>query len=172
MAIPFLAETGKVVNLVPPISFASGKTVQLVSLANYGHVDIVITTGVNTSASATGITFQRALDTSGTSVQTITALNPQFYYHNAAALASASIANDTYVKTTMSSAAFSLQSQANATYIIPFDADDFSRSLSSVQKNFNAIGITVDSSGGATIGAITAILTQPRYSGANAASAV
>ncbi len=172
MAIPFAAESWKVVNLVPPVSLAGGKSVQFVSLANYAHVDLILTTGAITSAASTGISFQRALDTSGTSVQTLSAGPPLFYYHNAAALASASIANDTYVKTTMSSAAFSLQAQANTTYIIPFDADDFDRSLSSVQVAMQAIGMTIDSSGGATLGQVTAVLSQPRYSGANGASAI
>ena len=172
MAIPFAAESWKVVNLVPPVSLAGGKAVQYVSLANYAHVDLVLMTGAVTSAASTGITFQRALNTSGDSVQTVTAPTQAYYYHNGAAISSASIANDTYVKTTLTAGTFTLQAIANTAYIIPIDADDINRSLSSVQKNFNTVGITIDSSGGATIGAVLAILSQPRYSGANAPSAV
>ena len=172
MAIPFAAEEWKVVNLVPPVSLAGGKAVQWISLAKYAHVDLVLMTGAVTSAASTGITFQRALNTSGSSVQTVTAPTQAYYYHNGAALSSGSIANDTYVKTTLSSGTFHLEAIANTAYIIPIDADDINRSLNSVQKNFSAIGITIDSSGGATVGAVLAILSQPRYSGANAPSAL
>ncbi len=172
MAIPFAAESWKVVNLIPPASVAGGKSVQYVSLANYAHVDIILITGAVTSAASTGITFQRALNTSGGSVQTVTAPTQAYYYHNGAALSSASIANDTYVKTTLTSGTFHLEAIANTTYIIPIDADDIDRSKSSVQKNFNTVGVTIDSSGGATIAGVMAILSQPRYAGASPPSAL
>ena len=172
MANPFPAESWKVVNLVPPVSLTSGVSVAYVSLANYGRVDFIISTGAVTSAASTGITFQRATNTSGGQVQTVTAPTQAYYYHNGAALSSGSIANDTFVKTTLTSGEFHLEAIANTVYIIGFDADDISRSLSSVQVNFNTMGITIDSSGGATIGGVTAILTQPRYSGASPPSAI
>ena len=173
MGIPFLAETGKIVNLLPPVSIASGTSALYVDMRNYGHVDFVISTGANTSASSTGVTFQRATNTSGSSTQTLTLRSD--YYHNAAALASASIANDTFVKTeaSTSSTTFNLQSQANTIYIVPIDADDLGRLTSaSVIADYNAVGITIDASGGATIAGVVAILTQARYQGAAPPSAV
>jgi hypothetical protein len=85
-------------------------------------------------------------------------------------LASASTANDTFTKVTSlstSSTAFKLASQANGVYIVHFDA----ATLPSI-GTLKAIGINIDNGGGATIAAVTAVLSGARYADASPPSAI
>ena len=157
----YIAEDLKIVNLVGPVSIASGASAAYVNMENYTHVDFVVATGAVTSPSSTVIAIKRAKNTSGDSIQTQAITG---YYHNKAALADASIDNDTFVRITSlstSSTAFKLQNQASTIYIIPIDATE----ITDVTGGFNSLGVEISSGGGATIASLTAILSGNRYSG-------
>ena len=164
----FLVEETKIRNLVGPVSIASGFSTVAVSMENYNHVTFIITTGVVASASSTTISFKYGATTAAAS--TALPLVPAQYYRNTSALASASVANDTFTKVTSlstSSTAFKLVSQANGVYVIEIDAN----TIPAIGTN-KAIGIAADNAGGATIAAVTAILSGSRYASSNPPSAL
>ena len=90
----FVSEEGKYVNLLPPKDINSAAhSAAYFSMALYHSADVYVTFGANGAVgSSKNITFTQAINTSGSSSA---ALPIGTYRSNLAALASASIANDT-----------------------------------------------------------------------------
>lgn len=168
----FLVEEGKFINLLPPVSVSSSAvSAAFVSMANYDHVDFVISFGAVASIASDKVTMRQAINTSGSSPANL-AVNG--YWYNQAAVSSASIANDTYVrvpKASMSSsgAAFVLtnNSASNQVYIIPVEAEMLNQASSK-----KAAGIAIATIAGTALIDIKAILSNSRYKAATPPSAL
>ena len=163
----FIAETSKVVNLLPPKDIsAAAHSVTYVNMKNYDHVEFIVTMGATGAIGASkNVTLKEAKDTSGTSA---TNLPINAYYKNEAALGSSSIANDTYTRTTVASsgATFALTASTNnIVYTIPVDGQQLSES-------FDCVGVGVDTTSAAAICGVTAILSRGRYKSDNPPSAL
>jgi len=156
----------KVVNLLPPkdISAAAFSTAY-VNMENWGHVDFIVVTGAN-GAGTKAVTLKEALNKSGSSATTLTAVG--HYYSNVAAAASASIDNDTYVKTTLTSGAFNIAASTdNQSYIIPVDNDQLNGALAKTH-----VGVGIATTSALAIVGCVAILSQPRYGKLNSPTAL
>lgn len=150
----------KIVNLLPhkDISAAAFSTAY-VNMEHYNHVTFVVSIGAN-GAGTKAVTFKEATNTSGSSAATITALD--HYYTNAAALASSSTANDTHVKTSLSSGTFNIAASTdNLVYTIPVDAEKLS-------DGFTHVGLGIATTSAACIAGCIALCKEPRYSGKTA----
>lgn len=147
--------THKVVNLLPHKDInSSAHSTAYVNLENYRHVELVINVGAN-GAGTKAVTLKEATNTSGSSAATITTVD--HYYTNAAALASSSTANDTHVKTSLSSGTFNIAASTdNLVYIIPVDAEKLS-------DGFTHLGVGVAATSAACIAGCIAICKEPRY---------
>lgn len=149
----------QIVNLLPhkDISAAAFSTAY-VNMANYRHVDFIVTVGAN-GAGTKAVTLKQAKDKSGTSAATFTA--PDHYYSNATAAASASIDNDTYAKTSLSSGTFNIPASTdNLVFVIPVDADQLSGNSS-----MDHVGLGIATTSAACIAGCIAVLSGPRYGG-------
>ena len=159
-----LIEDAKVVNLQPPKDISSSAfAAAYVKLDHYGRVDFIINTGVNgVSSASVAVTFTQATNTSGSSSAAIPVV---FYHKNSTALGSASVANDTFAKTSVASSAATFNLHASATanvqYVVGFDAEELT-------DGKNSIGIAIAKTAAATLMNVTAILTNPRYRSAAA----
>lgn len=156
----------KIVNLLPhkDISAAAFSTAY-VNMENYRHVDFIVSIGAN-GAGTKAVTMKEAINKSGSSAATITALD--HYYTNVAALGSASIANDTFVKTTLASGTFNIAASTdNIVYIIPADADKLNRSSSMTH-----LGLGIATTSAACIAGCIAVLSEPRYMAADSPTAI
>ena len=163
----YIAETTKVVNLLPPKDIsAAAHSVAYVSLKNYDHVDFIVTMGATGAiGSSKAVTLKQAKDTSGTSAAN---LPIGHYYKNQAALGSSSVANDTYTKTSVvsSGATFNMiASTNNITYIIPVDSQKLTQS-------FDCVGIGIATTSAAALCGAVAVLSRGRYKSDNPPSAL
>lgn len=162
-----ITQNMKVVNLLPSkdISAAAFSTAY-VNMENYGHVDFIITTGAN-GAGTKAVTIKEAQDKSGTSAATLTSAT-NYYYTNAAAAASASLDNDTYVRTTLASGTFNIiASTDNLSYIVPVEGTELNQSSSMTH-----VGIGIATTSAACIAGCVAILSEPRYAATDAPTAL
>lgn len=150
----------QVVNLLPPkdISAAAFSTAY-VNMKHYADVEFIITVGAN-GAGTKAVTLKEAKDKSGTSAATLVPTAPMnHYYTNAAAAASASVDNDTFVKTSLSSGTFNIiASTDNLCYRIPVKADQLNNSSSMTH-----VGIGIATTSAACLVGAVAVLKNPRY---------
>ena len=169
MSQSLLTENCQIVNLLPPKDISAGAhSVAYISLKNYDAVEFIITMGATGGiGSSVAVTLREAKDTSGTSAAN---LPIGHYYTNAAAVASASTANDTWVRTTVASsgATFKLTpSTNNITYTIPVKAEQLS-----VDSSMDCVGVGVGTTGAATLCGCVAILKGSRYQSSSPPSAL
>ncbi len=160
-----IVENKKIVNLLPhkDISAAAFSTA-FVNMASYNHVDFIVTVGAN-GAGTKAVTVKEAKNTSGSSSA---ALALPHYYSNAAALGSASIANDTFAKVSMSSGTFNIAASTdNLVYVIPCDADQLTNASS-----MTAVGLGIATTSAACIAGCIAVLSEPRYASDSPPSAL
>lgn len=156
----------KIVNLLPhkDISAAAFSTAY-VNMENWRHAEIIITTGAN-GAGTKAVTVKEAKDTSGTSAATLTALT--HYYSNITALGSASIANDTMAKVSMSSGTFNIAASTNnQVYSIPIDADELNGTSAMTH-----LGVGIATTSAACIAGAIVVLSEPRYGGLDSPTAL
>ena len=150
----------QVVNLLPHKDIsAAAHSPAYVNMENYRSVEFIITTGAN-GAGTKAVTLKEAKNVSGSSAQTLVPAAPMnHYYTNAAAAGSASTANDTYVKTTLSSGTFNIAASTdNLVYRLMVSADQLTRSSSMTH-----VGIGIATTSAACIAGAVAILSNPRY---------
>lgn len=159
----------QVVNLLPhkDISAAAFSTAY-VNMEKYRTVEFIITTGAN-GAGTKAVTLKEAKNVSGSSSQTLVPVAPMnHYYTNAAAAASASVANDTFVKTTLASGTFNIAASTdNLCYRITVDADQLTRASSMTH-----VGIGIATTSAACIAGAVAILRDPRYASSSPPTAL
>ena len=159
----------QVVNLLPPkdISAAAFSTAY-VNMKNFRSVEFIISVGAN-GAGTKAVLLKEAQDISGTSAATLVPVAPMnHYYTNAAAAASASIDNDTYVKTTLTSGTFNIiASTNNLSYRLTVNADQLSNSSSMTH-----VGIGIATTSAASLVGAVAILRDPRYADSTPPTAV
>jgi hypothetical protein len=148
------------VNLLPAKSISSSAhAVTYVCLRNYPKGEFIVNMGATGAiGSSVAVSLKQSKSISGSSSA---ALAIGHYYTNAAAVASASIDNDTWVKTSVGSSGSSFKltpSTNNITYRIPFDAMKLSAS-------YDCVGIGVAKTAAATICGVTVNLYGPRSNG-------
>lgn len=155
-----ITQERQVVNLLPhkDISTAAFSTAY-VNMENYRHVDFIITTGAN-GAGTKAVTLKEAINTSGSSAATLVPVAPMnHYYTNEAAAASASLDNDTYVKTTLASGTFNIPASTdNLVFVLPVKADQLTNASSMTH-----VGLGIATTSAACIAGCIAILSEPRY---------
>lgn len=160
-----ITQVSQIVNLLPPkdISAAAFSTAY-VNMKLYRHVDFLITTGAN-GAGTKAVTLKEAINKSGGNAATLVLATPvNHYYTNQAAASSASLANDTFVKTTLSSGTFNIPASIiNCTFVLPVDSDRMTLNASASSAQNTHLGIGIATTGAACIVGAVAILSQPRY---------
>ncbi len=150
----------QVVNLLPPKDISAGAfSTAYVNMENYRSVEFIIAVGAN-GAGTKAVTLKQAINTSGSSAATLVPVAPMnHYYTNAAAAASASIDNDTYVKTTLTSGTFNIvASTDNLCYRLTVNADQMTNASSMTH-----LGIGIATTSAASLVGAVAILREPRY---------
>ena len=162
------AQKAKVVNILPPKDIsAAAHSAAYVDVSNYQKATFFVQMGATGAVgSSKNITFTKAKDTSATSATSLPIVN---YWTNAAAIASASIANDTYVKQSAVASSGNdvalTASSNNIVYIFEYDADELG-------DGYDAIGVAVATTSAAAICGVTAILTEARYQNSSPPSAL
>lgn len=146
-----------VVQLIPPHDHSgsgsySASSTTYISLKNY-HGGVIVA-NMGTITGAVTFAFKQAKNVSAS---TPAALSIDGYYTDAAAVASASVTNDTFVYTAYSSGSSSQATGTtnNTVYVFPFKAEQLNQASS-----YDCIGVAA-AAANATFG-VTAILT-PRF---------
>lgn len=156
MAGTNIAEQFHVVNILPPVDVAAGKTSDVFSMKNYAHATIIVTAGA-TNADAGNITIEECDNFTPTNDTAI-----DFYYY-----AETTDAGDTLGARTKAVAATGIDVSANdnITYVIEIDAAELS-------DGFPCLVLKWSACGGATFGSAVAILSGARYGGTESATAI
>jgi len=155
-----ITQGSQVVNLLPhkDISVAAFSTAY-VNMENYRQVDFIITTGAN-GAGTKAVTLKQAKNKSGSSAATLVLAAPvNHYWSNATAAASASIDNDTFAKTTLTSGTFNIPASTdNLVFVLSVPSDVLTNASSMTH-----LGIGIATTSAACIAGCIAILRDPRY---------
>ena len=151
-----IAETGHVVNVLPPVSTAGGKTGDIFTMENYAHATIIIQAGA-TDADAGFVTIQSCDDFAAGN-----AADMVFNYY-----AETTAAGDTLGARTAAVAATGIDVSANDSimYVIEIDANELPATQPCIQVSFSAPG-------GANLMSAVAILSGSRYAGDQSATAI
>jgi hypothetical protein len=150
-----VAESGHVVNALPPVDITGGTTTQAVDMATAGHVSFILQIGA--SAAAPGlVTVQAGTATAavGSNVAGATALAFRCYKQETAGASHDVLTNGTDVTTT----GFTPSAADNIFYVIEIDADALPAGKPWVQV---ALANTTNS----VIASVVAILSGLRYAG-------
>ena len=142
-----LAEQGHVVNIIPPIDLnAAAVTSDYFSLAEYGHLSIVINLGV--VGAATTFTVFESDDNAGSSE---TAIGFSYYEEQ-------TVAGDTFsTRTSATASGFATHASNNSqTFIIELDASELT-------EGFPYLALKATDPGATTIGGAIAVLSGSRY---------
>ena len=144
-----MVENNKSVFGAVPKSYSSAAmTAQYVSMKNYGHLTIIITTGAWAAGTA-AVTLAQATAIAGTGTK---ALAMAYYWLG-------TLTDDALVKTAVTSDTFNL-SAASKLVVIEVDAEDLD-----VDNGFDCVTLEVASPGAnADFYNVVYVLSQPRYS--------
>jgi hypothetical protein len=132
-------------------------TAKYVSLKNYNHLTIVITTGAWAAGTA-AVTLVKASDVSASDAETA---RLQFMWSD-------EVTSNTFVKNTVTANTFNLDT-ANKQYIIEVDAADLKNDATAPYKaektvNFDCVTVAIATPGvNADLYSVEYILSEPRY---------
>lgn len=151
-----IAEQLHVANIIAPVSIAGAIVSDVFSLKNYSHATIIVTAGA-TNADAGFITVEECDDFTPTNDTAI----PFSYY------AEETAGGDTLGVKTAAAAATGIDVSANdgIIYVIEIDASQLSAGYPNLYMKWSAPG-------GATLVSAVAILSGPRYSGAESSTTI
>lgn len=150
-----IAEQGHVVNIIPPVDINGGaKVSDYFSMANYGHVDIILTAGVTGAAST--VTVEESTTSTGGSTTAIA-----FSYY-----AETTNADDTLsTRTAATASGFATSTNDNITYVISIDA-------SQLTDGYPYLVLKMSDPGVSTIVSAVAVLSGSRYQNETTVTAI
>ena len=135
-----------------------------ISMKNYGHVTIVLFTGIGTAGDDPVITLDQATDVSGTGAKT---LNIDEIYHKTGATALSAVGTFTRVTQTAQDGYDTAAidgAENEQILVIEIDKDDLDS-----DNNFDCLrAVVADVGGNAQLGSLLYILSDPRYEGIEA----
>lgn len=143
-----IAEQGHVVNVLPPINIAGGKTGDRFKMNNYGHATIIVQLGVSASA-PTSITLKAADAASAGNTADI-----GFDYYAETTAAGDTLSGKTTVDT---NGLTTVTANDNTMYVIEIDAAGLPEGKPWVEIALN------NASGNSVIASAVAILSGSRY---------
>lgn len=148
-----LVENMKIVaGLYPIDTTGAAVTGDYVSMKNYGHLTVIIKTGVLTSSDAMAVTLKQATAVAGTGEK---ALAFSKYW-------AATANDDTFTATTATSNTFNIADTDDARmFVLEVDAADLDTA-----NNFDCVRVGISSPGAhAALVDVTYILSKPRFAG-------
>jgi len=160
-----LVEAAQIVGGISPIDLNDGSNAgDWVCMKNYGHCTVILYAAVGTTGSDPVITLDQATDVSGTDTK---ALNIDEIYHKVGTLLSTvsaftrvtQTAGDGYDSHPIAGA------ETENIIVIEVDRDDLD-----ADNGFDCLNVAVAQMGAAKIGCVLYILSEPRYTGADAIS--
>ena len=159
-----LVEHGQIISSIVPINLDTGANAgDWISMKNYNHATIIFFAGTGTAASDPVIKFDQSKVVAGTDPKT---LNIDEIYHKTGDTALDGVSEFTRVT---QSAGDGYDSDPIAggenenIIVIELDRDELD-----TDNNFDCFQVDVDQMGAAKFGCVLCILTEPRYTGAEA----
>lgn len=147
-----LAETGRIVNILPPVDVTGGKTAQCFSLKNHAHASIIFQIGVS-AAAPTAVLLNQCTDASGTGATAI----PFSVYKQEVAGASH---DQLGVRTAVAAAGYAPSANDGIFYVIEIDAAELDGGSGAYLQ------LQITNGANSVIASAIAILSGARYSGA------
>lgn len=160
-----IAESGHVVQVLPPVSISGGKTGQRFSMANYDHASILIMIGVMAATAPSAILVKGCTAVTG---GTATAI-PFRYYKSRGGGTSIDQTSPAVVATASGITAFDVAS--SEFIVIEIDSAELDTlGDASNTTDYPYVEVSVTDTGNTTIMSIVAILSSARYAGQGTSS--
>jgi len=158
------AEECQIVPLIIPVDLDDGANASdWVSMKNYNHLSIIILAGIGTNGSDLVITLDQATTVAGAGTKT---LNMTEIHHKVGATALNAVSLFTRVTQTAANGYDTDgidDAENESMYIIEVDRDELDG-----DNDFDCLQLNIAKAGATKLGGAIAVLSEPRYNGADA----
>lgn len=163
-----VAEACHVVNVLPAVSISGGKTTVPVSMANYGHLSLILSFGASAALPTSFIVNQATTEAAGTNLP-LTQF--RFYYQTTGGAGNDVLAGPFYAASTgitstlPAGAPLPAGGIANLMWVIEIDAAELlvPEDVAGTVTPYPYVYLTIADSGNVTIGSAIAILSGARF---------